>query len=146
MNTVEQPPAAPPAEETQDAKVIRVEIAISTLLRIGVVASLILVFIGMFLMFQHHRDYLSDPPALEKLTEPGAAFPHSLKDVANGLRDWRGQSIVALGLLLLIATPVMRVAVSILAFAYQRDRIFVVLTSLVLSLLIFSFLMGRAGG
>jgi uncharacterized membrane protein len=40
------------------------------------------------------------------------------------------------GLLLLIATPVLRVAVSMLAFVYQRD----------LTLLLTSFVLGKAGG
>jgi uncharacterized membrane protein len=50
------------------------------------------------------------------------------------------------GLLLLIATPVLRVAVSILAFVYQRDRAFVAITSIVLALLLTSFVLGRGGG
>jgi uncharacterized membrane protein len=50
------------------------------------------------------------------------------------------------GLLLLIATPVLRVAVSVLAFVYQRDRTFVIITSVVLTLLLASFVLGKAGG
>ena len=45
-----------------------------------------------------------------------------------------------MGLLLLIATPVARVAFSVAAFAEQRDRLYVVVTSIVLLLLIYSLL------
>jgi uncharacterized membrane protein len=55
----------------------------------------------------------------------------------------RGQAIIALGLLILIATPVMRVAISIIAFAIQRDYTFVAITCVVLALLCISFLMGH---
>jgi uncharacterized membrane protein len=46
----------------------------------------------------------------------------------------------------LIATPVLRVAISVLAFVYQRDRTFVVITTVVLALLLTSFVLGRGGG
>ena len=48
------------------------------------------------------------------------------------------------GLLLLIATPVVRVAVSILGFVYERDWRYILITSIVLGLLILSFALGRA--
>jgi uncharacterized membrane protein len=57
----------------------------------------------------------------------------------------RPDAIVQLGLVLLIATPVARVAMSLVAFILQRDRVYVVVTALVLALLIFS-LSGGIGG
>ena len=58
----------------------------------------------------------------------------------------RGEAIVAVGLLLLILTPVARVAVSILAFLYQRDRVFTLITLAVLIILLMSFVIGRWRG
>jgi len=46
----------------------------------------------------------------------------------------------------LIATPVMRVAVSILVFVYENDRIFILITCVVLALLLLSFLLGERRG
>jgi uncharacterized membrane protein len=66
--------------------------------------------------------------------------------VIQGLEHSQGRAIVMAGLLLLIATPVLRVAISVLAFVYQRDRTFVVITSVVLALLLTSFALGRGGG
>jgi len=48
------------------------------------------------------------------------------------------RSIIQLGLLLLIATPVARVAFSVLAFAWQRDRTYVIVTLIVFAILIYS--------
>jgi uncharacterized membrane protein YfcA len=55
-----------------------------------------------------------------------------------GLLVLRPQAVITLGLLLLIATPVVRVAVSIVAFAAEHDRRFVVVTTVVLLILLFS--------
>ena len=53
-----------------------------------------------------------------------------------------GRGIIQLGLLFLIATPVVRVAFSAVAFALERDWLYVAVTSLVLAVLLFSL----AGG
>ena len=71
------------------------------------------------------------------------AFPRTLRDTFIGVRELKGQAIVAIGLLLLIAAPIMRVAVSIFIFLYQKDRIFTLITSIVLFLLLASFALGR---
>ncbi|HTZ50261.1 MAG TPA: DUF1634 domain-containing protein, partial [Spirochaetia bacterium] len=47
------------------------------------------------------------------------------------------------GLLLLIAVPLFRVAVSIIAFAMERDWLYCVVTALVMGVLLFSLLGGR---
>jgi uncharacterized membrane protein len=67
------------------------------------------------------------PPELSSVSGVGAyAF--------NG----HGAGLIQLGVLLLIATPVARVAFSVYAFARQRDLLYVVLTVVVLVLLVFS--------
>ena len=55
----------------------------------------------------------------------------------------RGQGLIQLGALLLIATPIARVAFSVYVFARQRDRLYIVVTLIVLILLLGSFLGGR---
>ena len=83
---------------------------------------------------------------LRRLTSPGAAFPRTMGEVIAGVREMRGQAIVVVGLLLLIATPVMRVAVSIVAFAVERDWVFATITGVVLGLLLLSFFIGKVEG
>ena len=132
------------ATTRSDERVRSVELLISNLLRFGVITSLLIILLGETVSFVHHPEYLSNPPALQRLTTPGAAFPHTLRDVLYGVREFRGQAIVMLGLLLLIATPVVRVAVSIVGFALEGDYAYVVITSIVLALLILSFVLGAA--
>jgi uncharacterized membrane protein len=124
----------------------RTELAISYLLRAGVTASLLIVVAGTIISFVHHPDYLRSSAAYARLTSPRASPFRTLGDVADGLRHLKGQALVALGLLVLVATPVLRVAASIGLFVIQRDRRFVTITTLVLTLLVTSFLLGKAGG
>lgn len=134
-------PAYKPAEKSR-----QVEIVISDLLRVGVIASLAIVVIGTVVSFVHHPDYFSSRTDLHDLTAHTALFPHTLGEVVKSLRHGEGRGIVILGLILLVATPVLRVAVSILGFVYERDLIFVLITSTVLMLLLLSFVLGRVEG
>jgi uncharacterized membrane protein len=132
------------AKASRDRADGRLEMVISTVLRGGVIVSIAVIFIGMLISFVRHQDAARDPRELSALTSKSAPFPHSLRDVTSGVLALRGQAIMALGLLILIATPVMRVVVSIVAFALQRDGVYFAITSMVLLLLILSFLLGRA--
>jgi uncharacterized membrane protein len=139
-----EPVVSSSAEE--DHKTRQVELLISNILRFGVVISLMIVVLGMTVTFIHHEDYLTSPQDLKRLTGTSAEFPHSARSVIDGLLHFQGRAIVVLGLLLLILTPVLRVAASIVGFVYEKDFIFVVITSMVLALLILSFFVGAAEG
>lgn len=72
--------------------------------------------------------------------------PKSLRTISGILKELLildGLGIIQIGLLLLIATPVVRVIFSVFAFVLQRDRIYVVVTLIVLTVLIFSILGGH---
>lgn len=131
---------------TDDDRVRKVEILISMILRIGVLVSLAVVLAGLTISFVHHPDYIRSRQDLKQVTAPGRTSPHNFHDVVEGIRHGRGEALTMLGLLLLIATPVVRVAVSILAFLYERDPVFVVITTFVLTMLILSFFLGSAEG
>jgi len=139
--TTNSPGLAPHAE--LDPRVRQVELVISNLLRIGVVASLTLIVAGMIATFAQHPTYFSQHAELEKLMGPNTVFSHTVDELAVGLRGLRGEAIVTLGLLVLMATPVMRVAVSIVAFVYQGDRVYTLITATVFGLLLLSLVLGR---
>jgi uncharacterized membrane protein len=122
-----------------------VDNAISNLLRGGVLVSVAIVLAGIFVTFAHHHDYFSSRPALGELTRVGEHFPNTITGVARGVRQMHGQAIVMAGLLLLIATPVARVAFSIAVFAVEHDRLYMLITTVVLLLLLLSFALGAAG-
>jgi uncharacterized membrane protein len=108
-----------------------VEIVLGRLLQVGVLVSAAVVFGGgvryLVRYGAGHPDYRTF-----------AGEPNELRHVTGILRaaaDLRGRGLIQLGLLLLIATPVARVAFSLLAFIHQRDRTYVLITGFVLLLL-----------
>ena len=70
-------------------------------------------------------------------------FPHTIGTLWTGLLAWQPQAVITLGLLILIATPVLRVAVSVIAFWLEHDWRYVVITLIVLAILTVSFTLGR---
>ncbi|MBI1827412.1 MAG: DUF1634 domain-containing protein [Planctomycetes bacterium] len=137
----------PTRENDRSATRIRqTELIISHTLRLGVGTSVTLILLGMTLSFARHPKFVSSKADLPSLTQLGAEFPHTIHGTLKGLGAFRGQALVVLGLLVLIATPVVRVVISIVAFIHERDRVFVGITTLVLVLLLLSFFLGRVSG
>lgn len=118
--------------------------AISFLLRAGVFTSIAVVIVGLALTFVHHPDYVASHTALRQLTDPRGDYPHGIDEVLRETRAGSGQGLAMLGLLLLIATPVARVGFSIYAFVKERDGLYVAITTIVLLLLVTSFILGAA--
>ena len=133
--------------QVQDcSRVGAVEIWVSHLLRAGVVISLVIILAGTLLTFWHHRDYMTSSTSIRELTGKGWEFPHDLRTVAASAMAGQGRGLVVAGLLVLICTPVLRVALTLVMFLVEKDRHYVVLSAIVLALLTISFLLGKAGG
>ena len=119
---------------------------ISTVLRTGVFSSAALVVLGTIVTFIRHPDYVTSMEQQRQLKGGLISFPTSVPGILHGLAHFDGNAIVMGGLLILIATPVLRVAISIVAFLQMHDRVFAVITTIVLALLITSLSLGKAGG
>lgn len=132
------------SELVNEERVRKVEILISNLLRIGVLLSLALIVAGTIISLVRHPEYLSQGVSFRNFIGPNDPVASSLSEVAAGLASFSGQSIVTLGIVFLIATPVLRVGVSIFTFIYQHDRLYVLITTTVFSLLLLSFVLGKA--
>ena len=125
-----EPPSSEPADRSQPSKAVDTTYSIiGWVLQGGVILSAIVIVIGL-IMLSLQPDKFS-PQKLQ-------VFPQTFSQVGTELLALHPQAIIALGLLLLIATPVVRVAVSIIAFAAEHDRRFVVITAIVLLILLFS--------
>ncbi len=116
-----------------------IDTTIAALLRVGVLLSISIVMLGVVITFIHHPNYFASRPGLGALTAPGAQFPSTLQAVAAGVKRGSGQAIVMAGLLVLIATPVARVAFSIVVFIIEHDRLYVAITATVLVILLVGF-------
>jgi uncharacterized membrane protein len=134
--------AAEPNDKTA-ADLLRLELVVGNLLRFGVLASTGLVLVGLGLSLLHHPDYLHNAVALGGPREPGGAFPATAGQLYSELLQFRGRAVACAGLILLIATPALRVVVSLIAFARERNWRFVGITFLVLVVLLLSLVLGR---
>jgi uncharacterized membrane protein len=80
------------------------------------------------------------------LAAPGLDFvglPHQIGQVVAGAVRLEPYAVIDLGVLILIATPVLRVAASVILFLVERDYLYTLITVTVLGLLLSSlFLVG----
>ena len=111
---------------------------IGWILRGGVILSATIILIGFVLLLVHIEGQSGFMMSI-------GTSPHSFSQVWSGLKVLQPQAIIATGLLLLIATPVITITTSLVAFAIERDRRFVVITSIVLAILLASILIGKGG-
>jgi uncharacterized membrane protein len=113
----------------------RMDATIGTLLRVGVALAAGTVAVALVGVLAGQRGSTVDYHVFRAESE-------TLQGVAAGALNWNGLSWIQLGILLLIATPIARVVFSIFAFAVQRDWVYVAITLVVLSVLLFSLLNG----
>ena len=112
----------------------RVEAWIANLLRAGVVIAALVVIAGAI-------PYLGAHPRAHVAFRTYLGEPDDLKTVHGILKfafTGHARGVIQLGLLLLIATPIARVAFSAVAFAIEGDRMYVGFTLIVLAVLLYS--------
>lgn len=115
-----------------------ISVIIGYLLRTGVLIAAATVFAGGIVYLTHFGDIA-----------PNYKFfrgePADLRSVGEVVRDtitFNGKSLIQLGLLLLIATPVARVVFCVIGFARQKDKLYVLISSVVLVILLYSLTKG----
>lgn len=112
----------------------RIEIIVGQLLRAGVMVSASVVFLGGCIYLVRHGGSPVNYAVFQ-------GEPANLRSIAGTVRfaaGMHGRGIIQLGLLLLIATPVARVAFSIYGFVEERDGRYVVFTCIVFAILMYS--------
>lgn len=122
------------------------EVAMGMLLRIGVITAAVLVATGGMLVLRHPNtpmpNYTVFHPPAEHASAASANVPfRSISGVFEHLSS--GDGIIALGLLVLVATPIARVIFAIIGFARERDWLYTVVSLIVLAVLAFSLMHGR---
>ena len=115
----------------------RFRIVVSTVLLVGVTASALLIAAGFAgsLLVGWEGSLVGKPPG----TRPTSDF----EGLFAGLAALRPVAIAQAGLVVLIATPVVRVATSIVGFALEGDRLYTGITTAVLAILLLSLFVLR---
>jgi len=114
----------------------RMETLIGILLRSGVLLSALFVAIGGAIYLLRHGHSAPDYRVFR--SEPSEL--RSVGKIFRGALALQGTGIIQMGLLMLIATPVARVAFSIFGFAEEHDHLYVIVAVLVLLILLYSLI------
>lgn len=112
----------------------RLEVIISVMLRTGVMIAAAVVLLGGICYLTKHG---GEQPQYHVFH----GTPETYRDIGSIIHDvgpGNCQAVIQLGLLLLILTPIARVAFSAVGFALERDHTYIVLTLIVLGILIYS--------
>ena len=114
----------------------KIENIVGNLLRAGVLISALVVLLGAAIYLARHGS--SHPDYHIFHGEPVEL--RGLRGILAQATDLRSRGMIQLGLLLLVATPVARVAFSVWGFAEERDWMYVTFTLIVLVILLYSLL------
>jgi len=111
------------------------EIAMGRLLQVGVLlASFVMLAGGMLYTRSHH----TETPDYRVFSSEPQHLRH-LGGVIGGIKTGDPAAVIQLAVLLLIATPVARVVFALLAFAIERDKLYIAVSALVLAVLLYGF-------
>ena len=120
---------------------LQIEQWVSVLLRTGVmIAGAVVLMGGVYFLALHGMETVN----YRKFTGQPEIDRKALQ-IIRGAFAGRSRSVIQLGVLLLIATPIARVALGLIGFAMEGDRKYVVITAIVLSVLLYSLISGAAG-
>lgn len=119
----------------------RMQLSMSKLLRAGVVLSALVVSVGgIIYLFRHgmeipdYRTFSGEPTGF---TKPKAIFTH--------IFQLHGRGFIMLGILILIATPIARIIFAVIGFTMEKDRLYVLISLVVLGIILTSLFSGVAG-
>lgn len=117
---------------------VNIERMVSVLLKTGVlIAGSVVLAGGLYFLVRHggervdYRQFVGQPH-----------IDRHIGQIVKGAFSGRARSIIQLGILLLIATPIARVALSLVGFTMERDGKYVMVTSIVLAVLLYSLISG----
>jgi uncharacterized membrane protein len=133
-----EPESLEPSDPNGAGALLAVEKAVSLVLRIGVILSATIIGAGLALLAA--KGTVSGETRLDA----AIPYPRNLGALLAGLLALDPASVIMLGLVVLVATPIVRVAVSIAAFAVERDWRYVAVTAIVLTILIAGIALGKA--
>lgn len=112
---------------------------IGNVLRYGVLSALTVTLLGgIILLAKDSQQVVSFSTFVEKDQNLFVVF----KTILQGVKDWNGESIIFLGILLLFLTPALRLLLSLFSFILEKDTMYVVITLIVIAVIILSVSFG----
>src|SRR5579863_5450029 len=119
-------------ESKENFKDKDMQVIIGWILRAGVIVAMGFVFIGgLFFIYRHGYSV----PNYTKFTGV-PDFIRNFDGIIGGMLAFKGQAIIQFGIILLIATPVVRVAFSAIGFLMEKDYLYTAITLVVLLIIL----------
>jgi uncharacterized membrane protein len=115
---------------------------VARLLRTGVILSGVIVVVGGALYLARDGGEIADYHSFSALPAGDRLLPKILSGAMHG----SARAIIQAGILVLIATPILRVALSLVGFGLERDRTYAAITAIVLAVLLYSLISGGTPG
>lgn len=119
-----------------------VEQLVGQMLITGVITASIVVLVGGILYLS--RNGGGNVPDYKVFAGEGDGYT-TFSGIFRGAFQLSTKEIIQLGVLVLIATPILRVACSLFAFILERDKLYVLITLIVLGIIMFSIFGGIKG-
>ncbi|MGD0445776.1 MAG: DUF1634 domain-containing protein [Edaphobacter sp.] len=110
----------------------RLQIAMGHMLRFGTTIAASIVFVGGALYLVQFHGPVPDYQHFHG----ASSSSRSLGAMVSGFFDFDSQSVIAFGILVLVATPVCRVLFGVVGFSLQRDRMYAAVSAAVLAILL----------
>ncbi|MBB1138434.1 DUF1634 domain-containing protein [Myroides sp. WP-1] len=112
---------------------------IGNVLRYGVLSALTVTLLGgIILLAKDAQQVVSFSTFVEKDQNLFVVF----QTILQGVKEWDGASIIFLGILLLFLTPALRLLLSLFSFILEKDKLYVVITLIVIAVIILSVSFG----
>ncbi len=110
------------------------------IMRVGVILSIVLVALGVILIVvEGHASNYSESVLFSRTSYVNSSIAN-ISYIIKGFSNGSGLSFIYLGLIVLVSVPVLRTALALAYFAYEKNRLYVILTLIVLFNLIFAIL------
>lgn len=133
---------------TKPQQLLRTELLISYVLRIGVFICSFVIAFGVIITWitpsalnQFSGSVL--PSLMSGQSVDAIEIPRSVAQFKLALIALQPNAIIALGLLLLIALPIIRVGLTVFIFLFERDYVYLFITLFVFSVLISGIILGK---
>ncbi|SKA31516.1 Uncharacterized membrane protein [Chitinophaga eiseniae] len=116
-----------------------IALLVGQVLRTGVITASAIAFVGgIFYLAKHGADSIPD---YGTFTGEGKEYT-TFSGIFHGLTTFKPSAIIQFGALVLLATPILRICFSLIGFAVEKDRMYVVITLVVLGIILFSMFGG----
>lgn len=118
-----------------------IELAISKVLRYGVYLALFFAIIGgIVYVYRHGSEQVGTQYA--HYVEKDEDFFDYVHNMFTGIFNGKGRDVITLGIIILLATPTVRILFSLLGYALEKDKMYMVITLIVLAIISVSVMGG----